>query len=131
VTRFVRGCRFSRLYRRILLMTAFQKVTPARELWRKLHSQLSPQICEPGLLATVLKFIGVAAVGAKNEALFPGRVPHVGKTRFCFLGEAAAAWSCRVLKILDGLLDIEYKPSIEGRHGCALQIPMLPRAPRA
>ena len=25
----------------------------------------------------VVEFIGVAVVGAKNEALFPGRVPHV------------------------------------------------------
>jgi hypothetical protein len=24
-----------------------------------------------------VEFIGVAVVGAKNEALFPGRVPHV------------------------------------------------------
>jgi hypothetical protein len=29
------------------------------------------------LLATLVEFIGVAVVGAKNEALFPGRVPHV------------------------------------------------------
>ena len=34
-------------------------------------------ICEPGWLATFVEVIGVAVVGAKNEALFPGRVPHV------------------------------------------------------
>jgi hypothetical protein len=39
--------------------------------------QLQTSICEPGWLATFVEFIGVAVVGAKNEALFPGRVPHV------------------------------------------------------
>src|ERR1700731_158421 len=38
--------------------------------------QLQTSICEPGLLATFLEFIAVAVVGAKNEPLFPGRVPH-------------------------------------------------------
>jgi hypothetical protein len=28
-------------------------------------------------VVTVVDFIGVAVVGAKNEAFFPGRVPHV------------------------------------------------------
>ena len=52
------------------------------------------------MVATQVQFIGGAAVGAKNEALFPGRVPHVrpsvhgpkktGRSpfqRFCYKGK--------------------------------------------
>ena len=39
--------------------------------------QLQAGFAKPGWVATFAEFVGVAVVGAKTEALFPGRVPHV------------------------------------------------------
>jgi len=39
--------------------------------------QLQTGFAKPGWVPTFAEFVGVAVVGAKTEALFPGRVPHV------------------------------------------------------
>jgi hypothetical protein len=39
--------------------------------------QLQTGFAKPGWVATFVEFVCVAVVGAKTEALFPGRVPHV------------------------------------------------------
>src|SRR6266851_4500541 len=39
--------------------------------------QLQTGFAKSGWVATFVEFVGVAVVGAKTEALFPGRVPHV------------------------------------------------------
>jgi hypothetical protein len=37
--------------------------------------QLQTGFAKSGWVATFVKFVGVAVMGAKTEALFPGRVP--------------------------------------------------------
>jgi len=37
--------------------------------------QLQTGFAKPGWVPTFAEFVGVAVVGAKTEALFPGRVP--------------------------------------------------------
>ena len=39
--------------------------------------QLQAGFAKPGWVATFAEFVCIAVVGAKTEALFPGRVPHV------------------------------------------------------
>jgi hypothetical protein len=80
---------------------------------------------KPGWVATFVEFVGVAVLGAKTEAFFPGRVPHVrpsvhglkktGRSSFeCFFecGEDTAAKSKSPSPWKESIGRIRFRPMV-------------------